>query len=50
MSFEMVVAGTPSGEATLWWDRATKLPVERHVLVRFAEGEMHVRETYQPVE
>ncbi len=50
MSFAITVSGNEAGEATLWWDRATSLPVERHQVVRFAEGEMHVRETYTPVE
>jgi hypothetical protein len=50
MSFDIVVAGTDAGEATLWWDPATSLPIERHVVVRFPDGEMHVRETYTPVE
>jgi hypothetical protein len=47
ISFGIVVAGRDTGEATLWWDRQTGLPVERHQIVRFPAGEMHVRETYQ---
>jgi hypothetical protein len=47
MSFGIVVAGRDTGEATLWWDPQTSLPVERHQIVRFPAGEMHVRETYQ---
>jgi hypothetical protein len=46
MSFRILVAGNEAGEATLWWNRKTGLPVERHQIVRFPEGEMHVRETY----
>ena len=46
MSFGIVVAGAPAGDATLWWDPATKLPVERHQVVNFPDGTMVVRETY----
>jgi hypothetical protein len=46
MSFAILVADQPAGEATLWWGVAQKLPVERHQIVRFPEGEMYVRETY----
>jgi hypothetical protein len=47
MSFKIVVAGSEAGEATLWWDRETALPVERHLVVRFPTGVMHVRVTYR---
>lgn len=46
MSFGLVVAGADAGNATLWWDTSTKLPIERHQVVAFPEGEMVVRETY----
>jgi len=46
MSFGLMVEGTEAGNVTLWWDPATKLPVERHQVVQFPEGEMVVRETY----
>lgn len=46
MSFGIVVAGRRAGDATLWWDPASKLPLERHQVVRFPGGEMRVRETY----
>ena len=46
MSFGLVVAGAEAGNATLWWDTTTKLPLERHQVVDFPEGQMVVRETY----
>lgn len=46
MSFGLVVAGADAGNATLWWNPTTKLPLERHQVVDFPEGQMVVRETY----
>jgi hypothetical protein len=46
MSWQIQVDGTPSGDVTLWWDPAAKLPLERHVIVPVAGGEMRVRERY----
>jgi hypothetical protein len=46
ISMEIVVDGQPAGRATVWIDPDTNLPVERHQVVRFPEGEMRVRETY----
>ena len=46
MSFGLVVAGAEAGNATLWWDTTTKLPIERHQVVDFPDGQMVVRETY----
>lgn len=44
--YVMVVDGQPAGEATLWLDRETGLPLMRRVIVRFEGGEMSVVETY----
>jgi hypothetical protein len=46
LSFGIVVAGEHVGDATLWYDHASKLPLERHQVVSFPGGEMRVRETY----
>lgn len=46
MSFRIHVGGSEAGEATLWWDTALDVPIERHQIVRFPEGEMRVRESY----
>lgn len=43
--FALVVAGEPSGEATLSFD-AGGLPTRREQVVRFPQGEMRVVETY----
>jgi hypothetical protein len=45
-AFAIVVDGSDSGEVVAWIDRESGLPRERVVLVRFPEGEMHVRERY----
>ena len=47
ISFAIIVADTHVGDATLWRDSGTRLPVERHQVVRFPEGELRVRETYE---
>lgn len=46
MSWQIRVEGGHAGDATLWWDPATKMPLERHVIVPFPSGEMRVRERY----
>lgn len=46
MSWRIQVEGAHSGDATLWWDPGARLPLERHVVVPFASGEMRVRERY----
>ncbi len=46
LSFELSVDGQPSGAATLWYEAARSLPVERHQRTDFPEGAMKVRETY----
>lgn len=46
LSFELTVDGQPSGAATLWYEGARSLPVERHQRTDFPEGAMNVRETY----
>jgi hypothetical protein len=53
LSFEIAVEGHPVGDATLWLDAATGLPLRREVNVHFsgegeggASGVMHVTETY----
>jgi hypothetical protein len=53
LSFEIAVEGHPVGEATLWLDATTGLPLKREVDVHFsgegeggASGTMHVSETY----
>ena len=44
--FDIAVSGQPVGEATLWLDTQTGLPVARDQMVRFPDGEMRVRERY----
>jgi hypothetical protein len=53
LSFEISVEGHAVGDATLWLDAATGLPLKREVNVHFsgegeggASGTMHVSETY----
>jgi hypothetical protein len=46
MSWQIRVDGGHAGDATLWCDPATNLPLERHVIVPFPSGEMRVREHY----
>lgn len=45
LSMDVVVNGTPAARATLWLD-GDGLPLERHQVVTFPEGEMRVRERY----
>lgn len=47
ISFRIVVAGSPSGEATLWVDVATGYPLLREQTVRFESGSMQVTERYE---
>jgi hypothetical protein len=44
--FDMVVGGTPSANARLWFDPATGLPRRRQLTVHFGQADMHVVETY----
>lgn len=46
VSMQIVVDGQPAGEATVWIDPSLGLPIERHQVVVFPEGEMRVRESY----
>ncbi|MEX2527917.1 MAG: hypothetical protein WEA09_09810 [Gemmatimonadota bacterium] len=46
LTFQIVVAGQPSGEATLHFDTEGEL-VGREQIVRFPGGEMQVREEYR---
>lgn len=47
ISFAIEVSGQHVGDATLWCDVAARLPFERHQVVRFPEGELRVRESYE---
>jgi hypothetical protein len=45
--FGLVVAGQPSGTASLWIDAVSRLPLRREQTVQFASGEMKVIEVYE---
>ena len=45
LSFQIVVAGTEVGRASLWLD-ARELPLERRQTVDFPDGQMRVTERY----
>ncbi len=47
-SFDLIVAGTPSGSVTLDIG-PSGLPAERHQTVRFPSGDMHLVERYSDV-
>ena len=47
LAFTLHVAGARAGEAVLWLDPATGLPVERHQTVVFPSGRMAVVERYE---
>ncbi len=49
ITFDLIVAGTPSGSATLFLDGETGLPVAREQTVQFDTGEMRVLERYTVV-
>ncbi|MGI9264836.1 MAG: hypothetical protein ACR2QU_07895 [Gammaproteobacteria bacterium] len=49
LEFTVVVDGQPSGEATLWLDSETGLPVKRKQVVHFSQGDMSVTESYASV-
>ena len=49
LEFTVVVDGQPSGEATLWLDTESGLPVKREQLVHFSEGDMSVTERYTSI-
>jgi len=51
LRFDILVRGSKaSGEATLWVDAATGLPVKRVQVVHFPDGDMRVVERYRAVE
>ena len=47
IDFGLVVAGQPSGTASLWIDAASRLPLRREQTVQFETGEMKVIEVYE---
>lgn len=47
VAFGIRVAGQPAGEATLWLDPVTDVPLLRRQVVRFPGGEMRVTERYE---
>jgi outer membrane lipoprotein-sorting protein len=47
ISFSITVAGQPAGEATLWFDEETGLPLRREQTVEFETGTMTVLEVYE---
>jgi hypothetical protein len=47
--FKVVVRGKPMGDATLWIDPRSGLPLKRHQAVHFPDGELTVDETYEAV-
>ena len=49
LEFTVVVDGQPSGEATLWLDSQTGLPVKREQVVHFSQGDMNVTESYTSI-
>ena len=48
--FQLSVGGRPSGEATLWLDAETGLPLRREQRTQFPNGDMHVVERYGSIE
>ena len=48
-SFQITVAGAPSGSAALWIDAATGDPLRRSQTVQFETGEMKVIEEYEAI-
>lgn len=46
LPFKITVDGQEIGEASLFLDRATQMPVLRKQMVRFPQGVMHVEEHY----
>lgn len=47
VTFGLIVSGQPAGEATLWFDESTGLPVQREQTVDFETGMMTVTEVYE---
>jgi outer membrane lipoprotein-sorting protein len=47
ISFSITVAGQPAGQATLWFDEETGLPLRREQTVEFETGTMMVIEVYE---
>lgn len=46
ITFQLSVDGQPSGQATLWLDPETGLPLQRNQMVHFEFGDMLVTEIY----
>jgi hypothetical protein len=49
LEFTVVVDGQPSGDAILWLDTDSGLPVRREQLVHFSQGDMKVTERYTSI-
>jgi hypothetical protein len=49
LEFTVVVDGQPAGEAVLWLDSDSGLPVKREQLVHFSQGDMKVVERYTSI-
>lgn len=49
ITFQLTVDEQPSGEATLWLDPQTGLPLQRNQIVTFEFGDMLVTEIYQSI-
>ena len=49
LEFTVIVDGQSSGEAVLWLDSDSGLPVKREQLVHFGQGDMKVTERYTSV-
>ncbi|MCB9730056.1 MAG: hypothetical protein H6744_10310 [Deltaproteobacteria bacterium] len=47
ITMRILVGGRHTGDATLWLDETTGLPVRREQVVRFQDGEMQVVERYR---
>lgn len=47
INFQILVAGQPSGKATLWINPKTNLPIQRNQEVEFPTGKMKVVESYE---
>ena len=47
--FTVIVDGQPSGEAVLWLDAESGLPIRREQLVHFNQGDMKVTERYASI-
>jgi hypothetical protein len=47
--FKVFVRGKPMGDATLWIDPRNGLPLKRHQVVHFPDGELTVDENYEAI-